>query len=127
MKFAIAAAGAALLAAGAASAQSAAETSAAARAAAEPRISQLIVYGDDPCPTSSDEEIVVCARKPETERYRIPEDLREGPEGRARSWTERAGRDSVNWNRLIEEARQERLSRIDADAEAVEREQSEPR
>ena len=36
---------------------------------------------------------------------------------------ERASSDSVNWNRLIEEARQERLSRIDAEAEAAERNQ----
>ena len=38
---------------------------------------------------------------------------------------ERATRDSVNWERLIEEARRERLSRIDADAAAVEAEQPE--
>ena len=52
----------------------------------------LIVYGDDPCPTSaSGEEIVVCARKPETERYRIPEELREGPPTAANSsWASRA-------------------------------------
>jgi hypothetical protein len=35
---------------------------------------------------------------------------------------EREGRDSVNWNRLIEQARQERLGRIDAEAEAIENE-----
>jgi len=33
---------------------------------------------------------------------------------------ERAGRDSVNWNRLIEEARQERLGKIDEQAEETE-------
>jgi hypothetical protein len=45
---------------------------------AQPRekIASLIVYGDDPCPRSSDEEIVVCAREPEGERYRIPKRLR---------------------------------------------------
>ena len=32
------------------------------------RINQLIVYGDDPCPQSSANEITVCARKDETER-----------------------------------------------------------
>ena len=42
-----------------------------------PRESSLVVYGDDPCPRSSDEEIVVCARRPEEERYRIPARLRE--------------------------------------------------
>jgi hypothetical protein len=44
------------------------------------RIFNLIVYGDDPCPKGKDEsEIVVCARKPEAERYRIPKKLREKP------------------------------------------------
>jgi len=40
------------------------------------RVSQLIVYGDDPCPPSTTEEIVVCARRPEDDRFRIPEPLR---------------------------------------------------
>ena len=42
------------------------------------KVSEIIVYGTDPCPRSTDDEIVVCARKPETERYRIPERLRQG-------------------------------------------------
>ena len=42
------------------------------------QISEIIVYGNDPCPRSTDDEVVVCARKPEAERYRIPEKLREG-------------------------------------------------
>ena len=42
------------------------------------RISEIIVYGNDPCPRSTDSEVVVCARKPESERYRIPERYREG-------------------------------------------------
>jgi hypothetical protein len=138
----------------------------AAPAAAQPaieevKINQLIVYGEDPCPRSDDEEIIVCARRPEADRFRIPEPLRRNPNDPAnRTWTDRAielsyvGRggigscspvgpggmigcynqlvdqaraeratsDEVNWNRLIEEARQERLSRIDAEAAAVERE-----
>jgi len=52
--------------------------------AAEPpeRVITLVVYGDDPCPTDAgkQEEIVVCARKPEAERYRIPKALREKAE-----------------------------------------------
>ena len=54
------------------------------------KINQLIVYGDDPCPKSSSaDEITVCARKDEGERYRIPEPLRgvENPANRA--WTDR--------------------------------------
>ena len=34
------------------------------------RIATLVVYGDDPCPRSAGDEIVVCARRPENERYR---------------------------------------------------------
>ena len=45
--------------------------------AAGEKVNQLIVYGDDPCPASQGDEITVCARKPESERYRIPENLRE--------------------------------------------------
>jgi hypothetical protein len=125
----------------------------------EPRVNQLIIYGSDSCPPSTDNEIIVCARKPEGDRYRIPENLRTDPnDPRSESWAnraielsyvgrtgtescstvgpggftgcfaqiarearaDRATRDSVNWNRLIEEARQERLSRIDADAAADE-------
>lgn len=41
------------------------------------KVNQLIIYGDDPCPTSASGEITVCARKPEEERYRIPEALRD--------------------------------------------------
>jgi hypothetical protein len=38
----------------------------------------VLVYGNDPCPTSSNpDEIVVCSRRPEEERYRIPKDVRE--------------------------------------------------
>ena len=38
----------------------------------------LTVFGDDPCPSSNNEEIIVCRRLPEQERFRIPMDLREG-------------------------------------------------
>jgi hypothetical protein len=36
----------------------------------------IIVYGNDPCPQSQGDEIVVCAREPESERYRIPKRFR---------------------------------------------------
>ncbi len=53
------------------------------------RENSLVVYGDDPCPRpSDDEEIVVCARQPEEERYRIPRELRDERERRTESsWT----------------------------------------
>ena len=40
------------------------------------RQTTLVVYGDDPCPRSTEDEVVICARQPEDERYRIPEPLR---------------------------------------------------
>ena len=125
------------------------------------KVDQRIIYGDDPCPQSGEDTIVVCARKPESERYRIPENLRDTPNAAGnQAWTNRAielsyagrsgtdscstsgpggmtgclqqiintarsdyaQRDEVNWNRLIEEARQERLGRIDAESEAIEQE-----
>lgn len=43
------------------------------------RILNLTVYGADPCPQGEGDEIVVCARRPESERYRIPKKLREKP------------------------------------------------
>ena len=41
------------------------------------RESHVIVYGDDPCPESRGDDIVVCGRRPEEERYRIPRRIRE--------------------------------------------------
>ncbi len=57
----------------------------------EPRINQLVVYGDDPCPESKDpNEITVCGRMPESERYRIPEIFRDDPnKTRSQSWSAR--------------------------------------
>ncbi len=38
----------------------------------------VLVYGEDPCPKADNpDEIIVCARRPEEERYRIPKDVRE--------------------------------------------------
>lgn len=51
------------------------------------KVNQLIVFGEDPCPASDDGEITVCARKPEDERYRIPEPLRGIDRPTADSWT----------------------------------------
>lgn len=46
--------------------------------AAPTRESTIIVYGEDACPQpESESEAVVCARRPEEERYRIPRQLRE--------------------------------------------------
>lgn len=54
------------------------------------KVNQLIVYGNDPCPQStSPDEITVCARKDESERFRIPEPLRGVDDPTHRAWTER--------------------------------------
>ena len=57
------------------------------------RVRRLVVYGADPCPRSaSGDEIVVCARRPETERYRVPKELRDQPDDdpESMSWAARA-------------------------------------
>lgn len=47
-------------------------------AAGNYRMRTVLVYGSDPCPKSTNpDEIVVCARRPEEERYRIPPAVRE--------------------------------------------------
>lgn len=116
-------------------------------------VNQVIVYGEDPCPASTDDVINVCARLPEEDRFRIPPNLRQNPNDPAgQSWSnralelsyvgasgigsctptgpgggvtgcfnqivqqaraERASSDQINWNQMIEEARQERLRRIE--------------
>jgi hypothetical protein len=54
-------------------------------------IAEVIVYGNDPCPRSTDDEVVVCARKPEGERYRIPERFRpSGPRQSREAWANKA-------------------------------------
>lgn len=40
------------------------------------KLSTLVVFGNDPCPRSTADEVVVCARQPESERYRIPKQFR---------------------------------------------------
>ena len=67
------------------------------------RVNEIIVYGTDPCPRSTDDEVVVCARKPESERFRIPERLRQGGSLQSRqAWANRAiafetyGRTGIN-------------------------------
>jgi hypothetical protein len=94
------------------------------------RIRRLVVYGRDPCPRAANgDEIVVCARRPETERYRIPKELRDQPsdDPENTSWAVRAealeyvGRTGIQscstvgpggvsgcWNELVRAWRKER-------------------
>jgi len=131
------------------------EAAAAAAGQASPEevpVNQVIVYGDDPCPGSTDDVINVCARLPEGDRFRIPPNLRNnpndpsnqawntratelsyvgaggigscsptGPGGAAgcfnqivqQARAERRADPNINWTQLIEQARQDRLRRID--------------
>jgi hypothetical protein len=54
------------------------------------RESRVEVFGSDPCPQSVNGEIVVCARRPEEERYRIPAPLRHGRNPPEQGWGARA-------------------------------------
>lgn len=52
----------------------------------------VTVFGEDPCPKPNGDEIVVCGRLPESERYRIPKALRKkAPDqsGAGASWGSR--------------------------------------
>jgi len=116
-----------LLAAGAALAATAAAAQVPVESANGRRVSQLIVYGDDPCPQSTAEEIVVCARRSEDDRYRIPEPLRGSGQRQSQSWAanarslEMVGRTGIQscstvgpggftgcWNEMIRQSREDR-------------------
>lgn len=59
-------------------------------APASEKVNLVIVYGEDACPPSQGDDIVVCARKGEEERYRIPEPLRGDPNKPSnQAWGER--------------------------------------
>lgn len=62
---------------------------AAAQDAPGDQINIVDVFGDDACPESNDNVIVVCRRMDEDERYRIPKDLRESNSAQNQSWTNR--------------------------------------
>jgi hypothetical protein len=79
------------LAAGTAIAGGLAAIPAPAEAQAGNAIAEIIVYGNDPCPRSTDDQVVVCARRPEAERYRIPEKLRpSGTRQQTEAWANKA-------------------------------------
>ena len=58
----------------------------------EDGIRRMVVYGEDPCPQTSPDEIVICARRPDGDRYRIPERFREPDKltGDHEAWAYRA-------------------------------------
>ena len=62
-----------------------------AEAQANNSVSEIIVYGNDPCPRSTGDQVVVCARHPEAERYRLPENFRpSGTRQQKEAWARRA-------------------------------------
>lgn len=50
----------------------------------------LVIFGNDKCPTSNGNEIVVCVRRSENERYRIPPQFRQADPLYNRTWADRA-------------------------------------
>lgn len=63
----------AALAAGAAATPAGAQTE-----PAGDKVNEIVVFGSDPCPRSTDDEVVVCTRVDERYRYRMPEAYRPG-------------------------------------------------
>src|SRR4029079_5959849 len=60
-------------------------------AQAAPNIAAIIVYRSAPCPPSTDDQVVVCARRPEAERYRIPPNMRQsGTPQEMESWARKS-------------------------------------
>ena len=77
-------------------------TSPATAQSAAQRVAEITVFGSDPCPRSTDSEVVVCRRLDERYRYRLPDSYRpSGTLQQRQSWAnkartiERAGRTGI--------------------------------
>ena len=92
MRTALLALAAAFAAAPAAAQQPGVPVPGAAEAAPDMRVNQVIVYGDDPCTESGDpNQLDICVRLSEDDRYRVPPNLRENPNDPSRqAWATRA-------------------------------------
>jgi hypothetical protein len=53
------------------------------------KVNTVIVYGDDACPQSTPDQITVCARMDENERFRIPSALRQSGDPANEAWASR--------------------------------------
>lgn len=60
-----------------------------AQEAAGDKVRMVIVYGEDAAPTPQGDEIVVVARMPEADRFRIPENLRFSDNPANQAWINR--------------------------------------
>ncbi len=59
--------------------------------AQQPTQSEVVVFGTDPCPRASDDQIVVCRRLPESMRYRLPDAYRPtGTRQERESWANKS-------------------------------------
>lgn len=59
--------------------------------------SEVVVYGSDPCPRSTESNIVVCVHRPETERYRLPKSQQLlGTRQERQAWSNRAREISIS-------------------------------
>lgn len=63
-----------------------------AQSVAGDRVKMVVVYGDDPAPVAEGDEIVVVARMPENDRFRIPEALRFSDDPANMAWAQRVER-----------------------------------
>ena len=75
-----------LLAAAAALAGMASPAAAQDASADNDKVNAVIVFGNDECPKPVGDEITICARKAESERYRIPENLRASTNPANEAW-----------------------------------------
>jgi hypothetical protein len=60
-------------------------------ALAQANQAEVVVYGSDPCPRSTESNIVVCVHRPETERYRLPKSMQmQGSRQERQSWANKS-------------------------------------
>jgi hypothetical protein len=60
-------------------------------AAAQSTQAEVVVYGNDPCPRSTESQIVVCNHRPESERYRLPKNQQlQGNRQQRQSWAQQS-------------------------------------
>jgi hypothetical protein len=60
-------------------------------AVAQQASGEVVVFGNDPCPRSTDSQVYVCTRRPEQERYRLPKDMQlQGTRQQRNSWANKS-------------------------------------